>query len=340
MTNDPTPPAASSNIEALRSRGMQDLDPATLASFRATERIFLEVTAGAGFEEIRTPTLEPLHLYTSSGALSPQLLDRVYSFLDWDGWSGERVVLRPDSTVPAARWFEEHRVANEPSRLCYVQPVYRFDAAGGDREVWQCGVELFGVPAPEGDTELLGLALDIAARLGIEAPVVDLAHAGLVRAALEAAGLDRDRQVEVYDRLLAGDTATVEQLLQAHPQGSSALRLLFGVDGDTTGYLANLRATLVAAVPEAGAAVAELEAVAAALDARGASYRVRPAAARNFEYYTGVTFVLTVEGRECLAGGRYDRLVEAIGGAPAPASGFAADVLGLAALSAQGGASR
>jgi len=332
MTNAPTPPARA-RTEALRSRGMHDLDPSTLAAFRAAERAFLDVTTAAGFQEIRTPSLEPLHLYTSSGALSPQLLDRVYSFLDWDGWSGERVVLRPDSTVPAARWFEEHRTAEASSRLCYVQPVYRFDAAGGDREVWQCGVELFGVPAPEGDVELLRLALDFAARLGIQAPRVDLAHAGLVRAALEAAGLDRDRQVEVYDRLLAGDTTAVEQLLQSHPQGSSSLRLLFGVDGDTAGYLANLRATLVAAVPDAGAAVAELEAVAAALDAVGASYRVRPAAARNFEYYTGVTFVLTVDGRECLAGGRYDRLVEAIGGAPAPASGFAADMLGLAAFS-------
>ena len=102
--------------------------------FRAVERAFLDTTAEHGYQEIRTPTIEPLHLFTATGALSPQLLDRVYSFLDWDGWSGERVVLRPDTTVPAARWYAERwQTPSEPARLCYVQPVYRFvPPADGD----------------------------------------------------------------------------------------------------------------------------------------------------------------------------------------------------------------
>jgi len=74
---------------------MRELDPEAMRRFRAVERRFLEVTSERGFEEIRTPTIEPLHLYTTAGALSPQALDRAYSFVDWDGWSGERVVLRP-----------------------------------------------------------------------------------------------------------------------------------------------------------------------------------------------------------------------------------------------------
>ena len=68
-------------------------------------RTFLQTAAARGYEEIRTPTIEPLHLFTATSALSPQALDRVYSFLDWDGWSGERVVLRPDATVSVARWY-------------------------------------------------------------------------------------------------------------------------------------------------------------------------------------------------------------------------------------------
>ena len=64
------------------------------------------------------PLIEPLHLFTSAGTLSPQTLDRVYSFLDWDGWSGERVVLRPDSTIPAARLYAEHLRRRPTSRSC------------------------------------------------------------------------------------------------------------------------------------------------------------------------------------------------------------------------------
>ncbi len=331
--NDPTPASAADS----RVNGMRDLGPDTMATFRSVEKVFLDVTKRSGFLEIRTPTVEPLHLYTSSGALAPQLLDRVYSFLDWDGWSGERVVLRPDATVAAARWFVESRAAEdatEPStaRLAYVQPIYRFEPAGTDREIWQCGVESFGLPAPEGDIELLRLALRLLTALAIEGVTVEIAHAGLVRAALEAAGLDRRAQVEAYDRLLAGEVNVADELLARYPQGSSALRLLFGVNGDSAAYIANLRATLGMAVPAAARALGELEAVTVALDDAEVAYRVVPATARNLEYYSGVTFRLLVADRECIGGGRYDTLCEAIGGAPAPASGFGADLLGLAAL--------
>ncbi|MSP22987.1 MAG: ATP phosphoribosyltransferase regulatory subunit [Dehalococcoidia bacterium] len=322
----------SDHADDLRVSGMRDLGPEVMRAFRGVERVFLDVTGRAGFAEVRTPTVEPLHLYTSSGALSPQLLDRVYSFLDWDGWSGERVVLRPDATVAAARWYLEGRDAVQVARLCYVQPVFRFEPGDADREVWQCGVESFGVGAPEGDVELVRLGLRFLQALGIEGLEVELAHAGLVRAALEAAGLDRGAQIEAYDRLLAGDTAVADDLLERYPQGSSALRLLFAVNGDTLGYLANLRATLAVAVPAVASALAELEAVAAALDEAGVAYRVQPGTARNLEYYSGVTFRIIVQGRECLTGGRYDDLCEAISGEGAPASGFGADLLGLIEL--------
>lgn len=327
-----------SEAEPLSSRvtGMRDLDPATMATFRAVERVFLDVTRRAGYAEIRTPTVEPLHLYTSSGSLSPQLLDRTYSFLDWDGWSGERVVLRPDATVATARWFvEQVAVGALPeglARLAYVQPVYRFEPDGIDREIWQCGVESFGVEPEEGDAELVRLALRLLSALNIEGVEVEIAHAGLVRAALEAAGLDRRAQIEAYDRLLSGESSVADDLLARYPQGSSALRLLLGVNGDSRAYIANLRATLGQAVPALSDALTELDWVADALDELEVPYRVVPATARNLEYYSGVTFRLLVQDRECVAGGRYDALCEAIGGEPAPASGFGADLLGLAAL--------
>jgi histidyl-tRNA synthetase len=304
--------------------------------FRHVERRFLEVTEAAGYAEIRTPTIEPLHLFTATGSLSPQLLDRVYSFLDWDGWSGERVVLRPDSTVPAARWYERSSEGG-PARLSYVQPVYRFVPGDSEREQWQCGVELFGLGAPEADCELLLLARDFMAALGVDAPRFELSHAGLMHGVLAAAGLDAAEQIAAYDRLLDGDQSVTAELAAQHPAGAPALRLLFDVHGSTAGYLANLRAALLPVVPRAEAALGELELAANALDAAGCSYRFVPGTARNFEYYTGLTFRLLANHAECLAGGRYDGLAEAIGGRLVPACGFGADLLRLADIIDGGG---
>ena len=262
------------------------------------------------------------------------MLDRVYSFLDWDGWSGERVVLRPDSTLPAVRWYEARTEAAEgdPARLCYVQPVYRFAADEGEREQWQCGVELFGLAAPEGDVELLLLARELLAALGLRDLRFEIAHVGLVRAALAAAGLDTAGQLATYDRLLEGDEAAISELVAADPDRASGLRVLFEVRGGGDGYLANLRAALLPSLPAAAGPLAELEEVTRALNGAGCDVTVMPATARSFEYYTGVTFRALAGAEECASGGRYDRLAETIGGRAAAASGFAADLLRLAEL--------
>ena len=76
-----------------RSRGMRDLLPADMRAFRRVEDAFRAAASRWGYEEIRTPTIETYSLFTAAGALTAQMLSRVYSFLDWDGWSGERVVL-------------------------------------------------------------------------------------------------------------------------------------------------------------------------------------------------------------------------------------------------------
>ena len=314
----------------LRSSGMRDLGPQEMQRFRRVERAFLDVCERHDYREIRTPALEPLHLYTATGSLSPQLLDGVYSFLDWDGWSGERVVLRPDSTVPAARWYEEQQDGDGAARLCYVQPVYRF-AAEGDRELWQCGVELFGLGAPQADAELLVLARDFLAELGLE-PRFELAHAGLVRVVLVAAGLERAEQVTVYDRLLAGDAGVVDELVRRSPAGASAIKLLFDVDEGGTAYVANLRGALLPFAPDAAQPLDELAAAVSALDDAGCRSVVRPATSGSFEYYSGLTFSVSSAGEPLINGGRYDGLVRSLGEREAPACGFAADMLRLADL--------
>ena len=88
---------------ATRSRGMRDLLPDEMRAFRRVEDAFRAAATRWGYDEIRTPTIETYNLFTRAGTLTPAMLSHVYTFLDWDGWSGERVVLRPDSTIPVVR---------------------------------------------------------------------------------------------------------------------------------------------------------------------------------------------------------------------------------------------
>src|SRR3970040_1133113 len=103
-----------------RSKGTQDLSPGEMRRFRLIEGVFRDCCLKWGYEEVRTPTIEYLHLFTSAGTLTPSRLSRVYSFLDWDGWSGERVVLRPDGTIPIARLSMEAQTEAHLARVLYI----------------------------------------------------------------------------------------------------------------------------------------------------------------------------------------------------------------------------
>src|SRR5512139_40678 len=145
-----------------RCKGMRDLLPADMEKIRLTNEVFRDTCLNWGYEEVRTPTLEYLHLFTSAGTLTPSMLGKVYSFLDWDGWSGERVVLRPDATIPVARLYTENFAGKELAKLFYVVNTFIFEASGQkEREKWQAGAELIGIGSPLADVELIVLALEV-----------------------------------------------------------------------------------------------------------------------------------------------------------------------------------
>jgi histidyl-tRNA synthetase len=317
--------------EPLRCPGMRDTLPEEMRRFRLVEEAFRSACLGWGYEEIRTPVLEHLHLFTTAGTLSPQMLGRVYSFLDWDGWSGERVVLRPDSTIPSARLYVESRPNDGVAKLFYVQNVFRFAEGDESREDWQCGVELIGDSQPHGDIELILLGRETLAGLGLEA-TVRLSHPGLVRAVLARAGLDPSDQQALYDRILDGDDSALNELQEKLPDAGAPLQLLLAVEGQGAAYLENLRSGLASSIPELAAPLDELTAVAGVLDKLGLPCLISAAMVRNFEYYTGPAFQFEAAGRRLGGGGRYDGLVSLIGGAAAPASGFALEAGVLARL--------
>ncbi|MDP9237077.1 MAG: ATP phosphoribosyltransferase regulatory subunit [Chloroflexota bacterium] len=306
-----------------RSRGMSDLLPDEMDRLRGVEDAFASVCRAWGYREIRTPVIEPLHLFTAAGTLSPQTLDRVYSFLDWDGWSGERVVLRPDSTIPAARLYAEHLDGGRVAKLFYNQNIFRFTDDGSSREEWQCGVELMGDTGTAGDIELVMLALEALKPLSLPPVRVCLSHAGIVRGVLSAAGMTPEEQSAAYDRLLDGDLGVVDEVEARVPQLNAPLRLLFEVEGEGSGYVENLRGPLTTTIPALGPALDELAAVVAALETAGVAPVIQTVLARNFEYYSGLIVRIEAAGKRLVAGGRYDDLIGLVGTRHVPASGFA-----------------
>lgn len=316
--------------ESMRSQGMRDMLPADMERFRRTEKAFRDVCLGWGYSEVRTPTIEHLYLFTSAGTLSPQMLDRVYSFLDWDGWSGERVVLRPDSTIAAVRLYVEQLAPQGDAKLFYVQNVFRFEQGDASREDWQCGVELIGDTFPRGDLELVLIAGEVLERLGIAA-TIEISHPGIVRSVLDAAGLNQTEQLAVYDRLLEGDLSPLGDVESKLP-GSAAISRLLATAGEGPEYLANFETILGKDVPGIAAPARELRAVSAMLAEIGLAHRIAPLGVRNFEYYTGPVFSLLAGDQRVGGGGRYDALVGLVSGESLPASGFALEMEAIAGL--------
>lgn len=273
-----------------KCKGMRDLLVPDMRRFRRAEDTFRSCCRKWGFQEVRTPVLEYMDLFTSAGTLTPSMLSKVYSFLDWDGWSGERVVLRPDVTIPIARLYIDNLSDRDMSRLFYVADTFVFEGTGKEnRERWQCGVELLGGGGVVSDVEMILLAREIVQELGLNDLELRLSHAGLAKAligemklsSLAEIGMINDAFLHNIESLAASSSASLKRSLDS-----------FG-------------------------------GVVAFLERMNCDYQVDFTAAQGFEYYTGICFQLLSGGRKIGGGGRYDDLIPLLGGEKVPACGFA-----------------
>jgi len=307
-----------------RCKGFRDLSPEEMARFRGIERVFTDCCVTWGYREVRTPTLEYLHLFTATGTLTPGMLGKVYSFLDWDGWSGQRVVLRPDGTIPVARYYIDNLAAAGFAKLFYTTSIFRFEDTGREsRERWQGGVELIGAGSPAGDVELITMALGVLARLGIKKMNLRLSHAGLLRGLLARLKLSPREQDDVLDQILDGDGEALARIKSERPGLDKALRSLLELKGNSSGILRNVRALFNHGLPEMEAALDNLISIVDCLETLGYRYRIDISSGRGFEYYTGLIFQLFVGEVKVGGGGRYDALIPLLGGDDVPAAGFA-----------------
>jgi histidyl-tRNA synthetase len=307
-----------------RCKGCRDLSPEEMNRFRFIEDVFRDCCQGWGFSEVRTPTLEYLHLFTATGTLTPAMLSRVYSFLDWDGWSGQRVVLRPDGTIPLARFYIDNMMGRGLAKLFYVTNIFRFEETGAEaRERWQGGVELIGVASPLADVALISMALEALNRVGVKGIELRLSHAGVIRSLLAELRLSLREQVRVLDQILDGDSEALARIKSERPKLSKALTSLLDLKGDSSDILKDTRALFSRSFPALEPHMDNLISIVELLETMGYRYQIDIASGRGFEYYTGVISQLFTGEDKVGGGGRYDALIPLMGGGDIPASGFA-----------------
>ena len=307
-----------------KCKGMRDLLPEDMLRFRRIEDTFRTCCRNWGYQEVRTPTLEYLYLFTATGTLAPSMLSKVYSFLDWDGWSGERVVLRPDGTIPVARLYIDHLAGQELARLFYVTNIFAFEETGQEnRERWQCGAEFFGGAKFAPDVEIILLAEEVIRRLGVSDVGLQLSHAGLVKALLKEFKLSPSEETRMMNRILEGDWQALTKAKSTNPKIDRLMAALLGLKGKSSSFLHNVKASFPKASPDFKSSLEELMNITTLLDSLGCRYKIDIAAIHGFEYYTGVCFQFLAAGEKIGGGGRYDKLVPLMNGQDVPACGFA-----------------
>jgi histidyl-tRNA synthetase len=298
-------------------KGMRDLLPPETRVWNRLEETTRAVFSLYGYDEIRTPSLEPTELFVRSvGEASDIVHKEMYSFTDR---GGREVTLRPENTAGVARAFIEHGMpqAGGVKKLYYVGPQYRYERPqkGRYREFRQIGAEVLGAADPATDAELLVMLFDLLGRLGFTGLSVSLNSVGSEDS--------RPAYVEALRAYLLGHEEKMgeddRRRLRENP-----LRVLDTKDRSLAEVLAGAPRVLDHLDP---ASLAHHEELLALLDAERIPYRVDPRLVRGLDYYTRTVFEVTAQGLGAqdalLGGGRYDRLVSDLGGPKTPGIGFA-----------------
>jgi histidyl-tRNA synthetase len=298
-------------------RGMNDILPEQTGLWQWLEAKVGAVLASYGYQEIRMPIVEQTDLFKRSiGEVTDIVEKEMYTF---DDRNGDSLTLRPEGTASCVRACEQHGLLyNQTQRLWYAGPMFRHERpqAGRYRQFHQIGVETFGMTGPDIDAEVILLTARLWKALGLEDKVV---------LELNSLGDSADR-ARYRDALVDYLKAHFDDL-----DGDSQKRLerspLRVLDSKDTGTREVLKGAPQLADYLNDEAVAHFEGLKALLDASGIAYKVNPYLVRGLDYYgktvfEWVTDALGAQGTVC-AGGRYDGLVEQLGGKPTPAVGFA-----------------
>ena len=301
-------------------RGMNDLLPEQSATWQYLERTVAEVLGRYSYREIRFPILEQTDLFKRAvGEVTDIVEKEMYSF---DDRNGDSLSLRPEGTAGCVRACTQNGLLhNQTQRLWYTGPMFRHERPqkGRLRQFHQIGVEAFGIYGPDIDAELLLTTARLWKTLKID-------HA--VSLQINSLGTSADRKTyraALVDYLMARQEQLDEdsqRRLQANP-----MRILDSKNQDTQ-VLLNDAPKLADFIDQESRD--HFEQLCAVLDAAKINYEINPRLVRGLDYYSKTVFEwvttnLGAQGTVC-AGGRYDGLVEQLGGKPCPGVGFAMGV--------------
>jgi len=308
-------------------RGMRDILPADIGRWQAVEDPTRATFESYGFEEIRLPLLEDTRLFKRGVGEATDIVEKeMFSFPSRDdGDSGKEkssLTLRPEGTASTVRALQQHGLLyNQTQRVWYRGPMFRYERPqkGRYRQFEQLGAEVFGMAGPAVEAELIAMCADVFDKLGVLEQVqlqLNTLGSGVARAAYRdalvsylqplASQLDEDSQRRLTTnplRILDSKNPATQEIIQNAPQ------LPDFVDDEAKEHFAQLQGLLT-----------EL----------GIGYQLNSGLVRGLDYYTHtvfewVTTALGAQGTVC-AGGRYDGLVELLGGKPTPGAGFAMGV--------------
>jgi len=300
-----------------------DVLPSEARHIEELRRLCLDTARSFGYELVQPPLLEYLQ---SLLAVSGQSLN-LQTFKLVDQISGRTLGLRADTTPQVARIDAHLLNRHGVTRLCYCGPVLhtRPDKAFATREPLQFGAEIYGHAGLEADAEILQLALQTLAALGLNSAILDLSHAGIMRAILDDASLDADLLESLQSALAQKDASGVAALALPADLRETLLRLLQLYGGREV--LTQGR-TCLARWPSALQALDDLQALADQFPQADLSFDL--ADLRGYDYYSGARFALYVPGatEALVRGGRYDQIGAAFG-RKRPAVGFSFDLKAL-----------
>ncbi|HGH4336036.1 TPA: histidine--tRNA ligase [Pseudomonas aeruginosa] len=309
----------SKSLQAIR--GMNDILPEQTPAWRYLERTFAGLLDGYGYSEIRLPILEFTELFARGIGEGTDVVDKeMYTFLDRNG---ESLTMRPEGTAGCVRAVLEHGLSGggQVQKLWYTGPMFRYEKPqkGRYRQFHQIGVEVFNLPGPDIDAELIILTWRLWQKLGM---------ADAVTLQLNTLGSSEAR-ARYREALVAYLQERFEQLDEDSQRRmtTNLLRILDSKVESTQALLVGAP-TLHDYLDEES--IAHFEGLKARLDAVGLRYEINQKLVRGLDYYCRTAFEwvtdkLGAQGTVC-GGGRYDGLVSQFGGKPTPGVGFAMGV--------------
>jgi histidyl-tRNA synthetase len=301
-------------------RGTFDVLPEQGRARARLERVAAELFARAGYEPIQTPSFEDTDLFERGVGKSTDIVRKeMFTFED----KGERsLTLRPEGTAPICRAYLEHGMHKlaQPVKLSYGGPFFRHERpqAGRYRQFHQLGVEAIGTESPLADAEVIVLLSDLLSELGVPGVELKLGSLGSLEARREY--LEELRaHLRKHEKELS---AEVRERIDLNP-----LRAFDADDEGTRGVMASAPVLVERLDGEDAEHFAEVRAL---LDASGVPYAIDGALVRGLDYYTRTIFTFDCDvlgaQSELGGGGRYDGLIEQLGGPATPAVGWACGI--------------